>query len=198
MVDSGFASTRQLQFLLGHVVWSSLVRRPLLSVLCHVYHFMSGCDDVRSARRLWGSVKHELLSIAYLTPLMFARLSPHVFKDLLCTDASSTGGAMVRAPMPKSFLPTLHLISGQPKPFHTKTLSNDVFSSRLRSCQWRTCFQTKWRYTDSHINSLEMVTIQLAVEWLVAHPMTNFRAVVFTDSMVCASVLAKGRTSSPR
>ena len=198
MVSSGFASTRQLQFLLGHVVWSSLVRRPLLSVLCHVYHFMSACDDVLALRRLWGSVRHEILSIAYLTPLMFARLSPHVVKDLLCTDASSVGGAMVRAPMPKSFLSTFHLISGLPKPFHTKDLTTDVFASRLRSCQWRTCFQTKWRHKDVHINTLEMITIQMAVEWMVAHPMTNFRAAVFTDSMVCASVLSKGRTSSPR
>jgi hypothetical protein len=198
LVGSGLASTRQLQLLLGHIVWSSLVRRPLLSVLCHIYHFMSASDDVVALRPLWGSVKHELLSVAYLTPLMFARLSPHVFKELLCTDASPIGGALVSAPMPKSFWSTLHLISGRPKPFHTKDLTDGVFASNLRSCRWRLCFQTPWRYTDAHINSLEMVTIQMAVDWLVSHPITNFRATVFTDSMVCASVLAKGRTSSPK
>ena len=53
-------------------------------------------------------VENELLQIAYLTPLMFASMSPPVFDKVICTDASSVGGAMVATKFPTSFFDLYH------------------------------------------------------------------------------------------
>eukprot|EP00438_Fugacium_kawagutii_P002308 Skav226067 [mRNA] locus=scaffold211:609064:615202:- [translate_table: standard] len=62
--------------------------------------------------------------------------------------------------------------------------------------QWDKAFAYKWQRQD-HINSLELRSIIHAVEWRVRH-LKDVHARIFhvTDSYICMSVIAKGRSSS--
>ena len=78
----------------------------------------------------------------------------------------------------------------QAKPYHR---------SGIDACHWR------WRHVlgrkvvkRTHINVLELRAIGLTVKWrLRARPRAG-RVLHLTDSQVCLSVLAKGRTGSAR
>ena len=61
---------------------------------------------------------------------------------------------------------------------------------------WKKVFANRWCRSD-HINSLEMRSIIHSIEWRVKHlHECNLRVVHLTDSYVCMSIAAKGRTSS--
>lgn len=61
---------------------------------------------------------------------------------------------------------------------------------------WEKGFAYKWRRAD-HINSLELRSIIHAVEWRIRHfKECNCRIFHVTDSYVCMSIIAKGRSSS--
>ena len=62
--------------------------------------------------------------------------------------------------------------------------------------KWKKVFANRWARAD-HINSLEMRAIIQALEWRVKHLQEfNLRVFHLTDSYVCMSIIAKGRTSS--
>jgi hypothetical protein len=62
MVRSGKVSGKALQILLGHIIWIGLVRRPMLSILSHVYRFIKESFDLCTPRVLWDSVKQNCCS----------------------------------------------------------------------------------------------------------------------------------------
>ena len=197
LVATGFASGKQLEVLLGHMIWAGLVRRPVLSVLSHIYHFVRACDDLTVVRPIWKSVKNELIQIAYLTPLMFASLSSPVFDKVICTDASSTGGAVVATRFPRAFFNPFHELLGFTKPYHVRNFTADCFPRVFGTSRWSTVFATTWKW-QVHINQLEMLAVEQAVRWALSHPNTEgSRLVIFSDSLVCVSALSKGRSSSP-
>jgi hypothetical protein len=197
LVANGFASGKQMEVLLGHMIWAGLVRRPVLSVLNHIYHFVRACSDLSVVRPIWKSVKNELVQFAYLTPLMFASLSPPVFDKVICTDASSSGGAVVTTRFPRSFFDPFHDLIGVTKPYRVRDLTAEFFPRVFGSSHWSTVFATTWKWP-AHINHLEMVAVEQAVRWALSHPNTEgSRVVIFSDSLVCVSALSKGRSSSP-
>lgn len=197
LVHQHVASAKQLEVLLGHVIWAGLVRRPVLSVLNKVYHFLRADPDVKSIRPLWRSVKQELLLIAYLVPLMFADMSPPVFDKVMCTDASSTGGAVTVCDWPRSFFDPYHILIGYTKPFDIRELTSSIFPQVFGNSRWSTKFAFPWKWK-AHINFLEMTMIEKGLQWFCQQPLAaNSRFVIFSDSLVCVSALSKGRSSSP-
>ena len=63
---------------------------------------------------------------------------------------------------------------------------------------WSPLFRTVWA-RDAHINELELRSILLGVKYIVSHlRVSDSRLFHLSDSYVCISVVAKGRTSSYR
>lgn len=62
--------------------------------------------------------------------------------------------------------------------------------------KWLPAFQTKWKHRD-HINLLELRSILLSIRFHVSH-LKHVHSRIFhvTDSYVCMSILAKGRSGS--
>ena len=62
--------------------------------------------------------------------------------------------------------------------------------------EWLPAFQTKWKHRD-HINFLELRSILLSIRFHVSH-LKHVHSRIFhvTDSYVCMSILAKGRSGS--
>ena len=202
MVRAGTVSGKAMQILLGHYIWSALVRRPLLSILSNVYRFIKHCireRDLFAPRVLWDSVKQELLQMAYLTPLMFAHLTDSVYDHVLFTDASTTGAAVVSTKFPSSFRNYFEVFLGHQKQYDIQHDTSACFKHCFnKPSLMSTKFAFPWKYDLSHINVLEMKTLEMAVHWLARHPIKpGTRAVIFSDSMVCVCALAKGRSSSP-
>lgn len=62
---------------------------------------------------------------------------------------------------------------------------------------WVEAFTHVWRRKE-HINSLEAASALFGLEWAVSHPITGFRILILSYSMVVIGALSKGRTSSKR
>lgn len=76
-------------------------------------------------------------------------------------------------------------------------LSSDGVASLLASCSWSTIISSHWRRR-SHINSLELHSVLLALRWEISRPRSlDTRLLLLTDSSVVYYGLCKGRSSSP-
>ncbi len=61
---------------------------------------------------------------------------------------------------------------------------------------WKSVFSCRWEKHD-HINSLELRSILMALQWRIRHGMeADCRVLHLTDSYVNMSIISKGRTSS--
>ena len=61
---------------------------------------------------------------------------------------------------------------------------------------WKVTFQRRWEVKE-HINALELRSILLTIQWRISHlGGFNVKLLHLSDSAVCISVLAKGRSSS--
>ena len=95
ILHKSWSSTEELSSLVGSWVWAMLVRRPSLSALHHVYRFIRSPPSSRIP--LWSSVRAELATVMALSPLLRANLLAPWCPEVLASDASSTGGGVVRA-----------------------------------------------------------------------------------------------------
>ena len=95
----GFTTDALHLCLLGAWVSMLMYRRPLMSILCHVFTFVdsSQVDPMKPrVMRLTRSVKDEMVLLATLMPLAVTELSAPYHGWLYATDASSSTGAVVR------------------------------------------------------------------------------------------------------
>ena len=66
----------------------------------------------------------------------------------------------------------------------------------VSTTKWDTVVSSMWKH-ESHINSLELQSVLLAVRWWISHPQSpNSRLMFLTDSSVVLYALRKGRSSS--
>jgi len=91
----------QMECLVGRWLWALLIRRPALSILRVVYAFIGNLRS-RSVSRpesknleLWPSVKRELIMLIAALPTLKICFSMSWNSNLVATDASSLGGAVV-------------------------------------------------------------------------------------------------------
>ena len=76
-----------------------------------------------------------------------------------------------------------------PKAFPRQVVQSDWWT-------WQPVFQVRWKHAE-HINALELEAILLSVKHCVSHlRLSMARLFHITDSYVCMSVIAKGRSSS--
>ena len=84
-----------IEALLGIWSWMALPARPSFSVFLQIYAFLTQCRG-QSEVTLTPIVKRELIAISNLSCLLYAEMDADWFPWLWMTDASSTGGALVR------------------------------------------------------------------------------------------------------
>ncbi len=85
----------ELSSLIGDWLWTLLLHRPALAILQHSYRFIAVANS--SKYQLWPSVRRELVLLLLILPLISAKLACPWFPELLATDASNTGGAVVQS-----------------------------------------------------------------------------------------------------
>jgi hypothetical protein len=190
-----------LSEVIGGWTWCMLVRRPALSILQHSYRYIRVAKHQRFT--LWASVRRELLLCLALMPLMCASLRAPLFSRIMCTDASTVGGAVVstKVPVGLSALPFFCQLwssatacrpidpsTGAP---HTPSLLS------LLDGAWSTISAYRWRRPE-HINALELRAILSALSWVLSTPYCiGTRVFLLTDNTVSYYALRKGRCSSP-
>jgi hypothetical protein len=197
LVFRGYVSSKGLQRIVGLWQWYGLLQRPILSVFRAVYAFIEKYRLLKQRRKLWPTVAAELTIMAGLAPLLVGHCKRSTFKKVLATDASSLGGGVCAAPLSLDLAAKLLDWAPRRKPWALFDEMAAMFTQLVPASDWKVKFAHVWR-SQAHINSLELTTFYLALRWVVSHPVLSCRVFAFLDSQVCLSVLAKGRTSSPR
>ncbi len=197
VVFRGYVSSKGLQRIVGLWQWYGLLQRPVLSVFRAVYAFVEKYRLSRQRHKLWSTVASELTIMAGLAPLLVGHCKRSTFNKVLATDASHVGGGVCAAPLSVNLAAKLLDWSPRRKPWVLFDEMAAMFTSLVPASDWKVKFAHVWR-SQAHINALELTTFYLALRWVVSHPVMSCRLVTFLDSQVCLSVLAKGRTSSPR
>jgi len=100
LLNSGFASGKQVERLVGRWSWAFLCRRPAFSAFSAVYRFIAVAG--RSIFAIWKSVVNELLAACGLAPILHTYLAAPVLPRLVACDASSAGQGVVAAKVPAS------------------------------------------------------------------------------------------------
>jgi hypothetical protein len=95
-------SIRNVESLVGHLVWHSLLRRPLLSCLFEVFNFTFFHSENPLPTPIWAGVQSELFLASSLLPLAQASLSRDWSNFVFFFDASLSGfgAAFIRLPSP--------------------------------------------------------------------------------------------------
>jgi hypothetical protein len=197
LVHRGYVSSKGLQRIVGLWQWYGLLQRPVLSVFRAVYAFIEKYRLSRQRRKLWPNVASELTIMAGLAPLLVGHCKRSTFSKVLATDASPLGGGVCAAPLSVDLTAKLLDWAPRRKPWALFDEMAAMFTSLVPASDWKVKFAHVWR-SQAHINVLELTTFYLALRWVVSHPVLSCRLLTFLDSQVCLSVLAKGRTSSPR
>ena len=98
VLKTGQISGQQLERVVGHMSFISMVRREGLSILGDVYSFIK--KHYFTPARLWKSVRREL-SIWYgISPLLWKELNSQWSETIYATDASDWGSGATIATMP--------------------------------------------------------------------------------------------------
>jgi len=190
-----FSTGRALQMLVSHWMWFCLLVRPSLCILSAVFAFINKFSTTRRPQLLWHNVRGELEALCRLAPLFEAHLDAPLFSKVLCTDASTVGGAVCSTPLTESMRSQLHVWISERRAFDVNSRSASMFSSVFPSQIWRTMFSFTWAFPE-HINVLELRTLLDAVRWVISHPGDSLRVPAFVDSQVVQAIVSKGRTSS--
>ena len=100
LLKGGRASGADMERLLGHMCFTSLIRRESLSILKYCYRFVTVFKGSREAKTLWSSVKRELDLWDSLAPLLWLDSTSPPSPDVVMVDASPWGLGAVRASAP--------------------------------------------------------------------------------------------------
>ena len=189
-LSQGLATGLDMQRLVGAWSWVFLVRRPSFSVFSAVYRFIETAGGKRF--NIWPSVANELKVAIGLIVLLSASWRCPWFPSVSATDASTTGlGVMAaRVPAPVQTTMSHHVLPVEGEvPTALPTSLVGVVWSEIVACPWR---------TPEHINILEIRAVETALRWVLSHPTSvGTRFLVWTDSLVTAFAIRKGRSSSP-
>ena len=212
---------RQLGQLIGSWVWCLMLRRPALALLFHSYRFIAVAD--RRQFTLWPAVRHELLCLLCLTPLLQTDIAASFHHHAYATDASELAAGVVATPLTAELVTALYPLSHSPQynllPLqrwhadrrrgaqapampaellqHYATDDGTALLRSIGSHHWATLIASPWRY-HQHINALELHAVLLALRHVLSIPhATATRVFTLVDSAVAYYTLWKGRSSSP-
>jgi len=182
-----FYQEKDVERIVGKLVWTAMARRPLLSILRSAFHLPSNT----ALRRNRNIAERELRLISSLLPLATIETKRMIWPIALATDASTHSGATTFARSNRNAL--LSLLSTCK--YNSGPLSHPDASMFSINSAWETALTHKWR-REEHINVLEGEAILLGVRWAIEQGAGNHRVVILTDSSVCIGAITKGRSSS--
>jgi len=178
---------KDVERIVGKLVWTSMARRPLLSILRSAFHLPS--DQPLRVNRI--TAERELRIISSLLPLAIIDTKRKIWPIALATDASNPLGAVTFTRSTRNDL--LALLSTCR--YNDGPLSHRNASFFALNSTWETALTHEWR-REEHINVLEGESILLGVRWAIEKGAGNHRVVLMSDSSVCVGALTKGRSSS--
>ena len=212
---------------LGKWIHACLIRRPLLSILSEIFGFShkfekansTGAAEAKRHRWSWEKAVELLLSICVL-PVLDCNLRASFCPFIYATDASDTGGAVVKAPLPPERAATLLkcvdfrgssvVLSRLPKylkseNYERKKKRKSGAAHPLSFCPgnaeqnewgWEDVFHWKW-HSREHITLLETRSVLAAIKSL---PLGEGGQRIFflQDNGPCKGALGKGRSPSRR
>jgi hypothetical protein len=212
---------RQLSRLLGSWVWCLMLRRPALALLLHAYRYIAVAGE--RPLTLWPSVRHELICLMALTPLLQTDLSASFHQRVYATDASDIAAGVVATPLtpalssglyslsssaarnllpsPRSLERGTHRAHGALDSAESPSTPTDgpagrALHSLIDSVRWSTLVSSPWRHAQ-HINALELHAVLLALRHALSSPdSVCHRLFLLVDSSVAFYALWKGRSSS--
>ena len=214
----GVATVGLLKALCGS--WTSIVllRRRILSMMSTVFA-AAGCGDLDDIVRLSTDLKSELLGLICLGPLVAVDLRAEPAGFLSATDASTWGGAGVRAVVPKELvlefcrhslykgtwthlLPPGHAWLREHEKLHPEQElpGDEPFEPNLLASllATRLPYVERWRkryHGPEHINCKE-IRAYLQDESFIARAGDRLRLLSGLDSQVALGSLVKGRSAS--
>ena len=219
VISLGFATVGLMKVLCGSWISVLLLRRRLLSIMDLIFA-AAGLEDQSTIVRLSGKLKSELWCLVALGPFAVADLRAKPASFISATDASSWGGAGVRAKVPstlvleccrhslakgtwtkllppaKAWMYERGQLSADDElqsedPYPPNQLANVLASCPLYQEQWKRGFKQ-----GEHINCKE-VRAYLLEEEFVSRTHQNIRTLCGLDSQVGLGALTKGRSASP-
>ena len=199
-------SGRLLASLLGN--WSCFMqyRRPTYSVFSSVY------VDQRNMKldklsQLPARSRIELLVACCLASSMVVNLRAPIHPKLYATDASTTGGGITVASIPKGLsLPlydmaefgSCHVRLDEPNPVTgLQLLQGNLVALLTIPLEWETVLGWDFKH-DDHINLLEAMALLTLIARLCKSKISHSRVLVLVDSAVLKGAATKGRSSSYR
>ena len=207
---SGWARPREIESLVGKLTHWLLLHRPALALFNAVYAFCH-TDSPERPRRLWPSVRQELLDAVAVMPLVRSDLSRPVSEHLIQTDACDTGAAVVytntvaHAALRQECARPRRTLRPPEAPIERWSTAADLaarFTASVDPADWRVAvrcaYSAESRVRSAHINEKEAGALVLAVRWAARSRMTRrCRIVVQSDSAAAVCALRKGRSSRP-
>ena len=104
LLRRGRVSSADMERLLGHMCFVSLIRRESLSVLDSCYKFVVKTRHVKREMPIWDSVANELRLWDGLAPLLWARFDAPACPTVVMVDASGWGLGAARASAPEALV----------------------------------------------------------------------------------------------
>jgi hypothetical protein len=188
---------QQLSQLIGHWIWVTMLRRPALSMLFAVYHFIE--QHWWTAYKLTPAVQNELYLLIAVLPLLYADCSRPFSDTLYATDASMHGMGITRTAMTQPMLNTIWPLTLRKSHDHTADPSVTLLYRSWANIRWTTIVSHPWRYNTerTHINELEMRAVLTMVRHIMSIPHSTDRRYLFcVDNTTTYYSLRKGRSSS--
>eukprot|EP00971_Amphidinium_carterae_P327888 6459479-Amphidinium_carterae.1 len=217
-----FASPKHIEKLTGHMVFMSLIRRPVMSVLQSVYRFIHG--SVKKDRVQWIplQVQRELRQFRDLIPLCCANLKSKTSQIITCSDASPWGYGVCAARNSSDeirelgrfkerwrFAGAVHLShreralesaaweTSSPEVLaHTRQVVDvPIMEGSPLGLSWSNICSGPWRFKE-HISLLEARALVKGIRWALVHS-EEFQArhVFLVDNLGVALAVERGRSS---
>lgn len=92
LIGQQYLNRKHVQVVAGRWVFILQFRRPAMSVLNETWKLVGGACKVTAKLRC--AVRNELLTLVYLSPLLFCNLGAGISEVMMASDASEKGGAV--------------------------------------------------------------------------------------------------------
>lgn len=193
-------SGNELSILVGHWTWLCMLRRPVLSIMNAVYHFIQ--QHRYKTGNMTSTVRRELLQLINIAPLICTDLTSRYSDMLFATDASMSGLGITYISMESiEAKQLLQIIYKQTLIKLHNNRDSDVqhIINNIKHEQWKTIVSRSWKYNteSTHINNLELkAVLTLLRRWLTQPNLYKTRNCILVDNTTAYYCLRKGRSSS--
>ncbi len=177
--------------ILGHWAWFILLRPEMYSIFQEVYFFVQVHRDETGTVKFPPAVREEFRTAYQLSPLLYADLACGVDREVICTDACPSGGAVCYATKPQGVVSEL-VRNAESWEDALNAPDEEFFLGE----GWKVGAKVNFDRPED-IQGLEARTVVLAVERAVRkRSRRNLKLLVFTDNQSALGAFRKGRSSA--